>query len=766
MQHELLSEKNEYMKKVRPREETRAEWNRLFPSWFDDNPMPIMAFNLENLAILAVNEAAVRHYGYSREEFLAMTVKDIRPPEDASRLREILRAGDQGFTGPFIGRHRKKDGMVFDVEVYALREVSGGRTIVLAQIHDITERKRGESKFRDLLEAAPDAMALVNSEGKIISVNERLGKMFGYQREELLGQGIEMLVPERFRHRHVVQRGEFFREPRLRSMCAGLELYGLRKDGAEIPVEIGLSPLKTEEGTLVLAAVRDVTERKRAEEAVLLELSAVLLADLDADKLLSAFSAGIRQLVQHDFATLAFHEPEMDRLRLQLLDVAYKKEISAKEITVAVEGSAQGWVLRERTPLVLNLMDKHRFKSEPLQHLLAAGLKCVCWVPLVSKDRALGILAVASRRESAFTEKDVAMLGQVAKQVALALDNALAFRRLAELRDKLDLERRYLEEELRTEYEFDDIVGTSANLKRILKQVETVAPTDSTVLILGETGTGKELIARSIHQLSHRHERTFVKLNCAAIPSGLLESELFGHEKGAFTGAIAQKIGLMELAHQGTLFLDEVGDLSLELQPKLLRALQEREFQRLGGTRTLPVDVRLIAATNHDLAKMVEDRQFRIELYYRLKVFPITVPPLRERPEDIPHLVHHFVLKHSRRMGKRIETIPDETMQTLARWRWPGNVRELENFIERSVILSSGGVLRAPLSELKSQEETAAVSRDVTLEAAEREQIIRVLRETRGVVGGPRGAAVRLGVKRTTLNAKIRRLGIHPKDYI
>ena len=325
-------------------------------------------------------------------------------------------------------------------------------------------------------------------------------------------------------------------------------------------------------------------------------------------------------------------------------------------------------------------------------------------------------------------------------------------------------EKLYLEEELQTAYNFDEIIGENPGLKRVLKQAETVAPTDATVLILGETGTGKELVARAIHNLSARRERTFVKLNCAAIPTGLLESELFGHEKGAFTGAIAQKVGRAELAHQGTLFLDEVGDIPLEIQPKLLRVLQEKEFERLGGTRTVSVDVRLIAATNRDLGQMVADQQFRSDLYYRLNVFPVVLPPLRERPEDIPTLAGYFIQKYAPRMNKRIQTIPAETMEALKRWHWPGNIRELENFIERAVILSSGPILHAPLGELKAPSEEVKTTRETSLEAAEREHIIRVLREAGGVIGGPHGAAARLGVKRTTLNGMMRRLGISRKD--
>jgi transcriptional regulator with GAF, ATPase, and Fis domain len=357
------------------------------------------------------------------------------------------------------------------------------------------------------------------------------------------------------------------------------------------------------------------------------------------------------------------------------------------------------------------------------------------------------------------------VLAQIANQIAAALNNALTFRQIAELNQKLAQEKQYLEEELTTEYRFEEIIGESMTLKKVLKQVETVARTDATVLILGETGTGKELIARAIHQLSSRKSRSLVKLNCAAIPAGLLESELFGHEKGAFTGAISQKIGRLELANQGTLFLDEIGDLSLELQPKILRALQEREIERLGGERAIPVDVRLIAATNQDLEKMVAGRQFRSDLYYRLRVFPITIPPLRDRREDIPLLVRYFVDKHARRMNRRITTIPPNVMEALSRGDWPGNVRELENFLERAVILSNGPVLRVPLSELRVSEETS-VEDDASLEAAERGHVLRVLREAKGMIGGPHGAATRLGLKRTTLNSKLKKLGIKREDYI
>lgn len=750
--------------------------------------------------------------------------------------------------------------------------------------------------LENLFDISPDAIVVTAADGRIRAANPRATELFGYSQHELTGKSVEDLVPERFRRHHPSHRENYHAHPRARQMGAALNLYGLRKDGSEFPVDIMLKPLRTPEGTAVLSIIRDVTEqreaqdlvrrkdlqlrslldgvrdyaiylldkdgyittwnpgaerikqytadeilgkhfsrfftqedlergrpaelmklaaqrarvehegwrvrkdgtrfwasvvltavrdpasgevtgyakvtrdftdRKRAEEAVMLQLSQALLANMDVRKLLSAIAASLSEVLPLDAATLGLYDEKSDTLMVQFLAINEESPHEA-DVRVPLDNSPAGLAFRTREPLVLNRIQDSEL-APGASHLAAIGMKSGCWVPLIHREVAVGALAVASRHEGAFTHREVEMLVQVADQIAMAVSNAMVFRQIADLRDRLRQEKLYLEEEINLENRFEDIVGESGGLRQVLKQIETVAPTDATVLIQGETGTGKELLARAIHRLSGRSERTFVKVNCAAIPAGLLESELFGHEKGAFTGAIARKMGRVELAHEGTLFLDEVGELPLDLQPKLLRALQEKEIERLGGNRPIPVNVRLIAATNRDLGQMVAEKQFRSDLYYRLKVFPIFSPPLRDRAGDIPVLVRHFVTNHSRRMGKNITSIPEPTMQALCRWPWPGNIRELENFLERSVILTRGSELYVPLAELETkvaEEEEELERNNPTLQAAEREHILRVLRETKGQIGGADGAAARLGLKRTTLNSKLKKLGIERGDYI
>jgi formate hydrogenlyase transcriptional activator len=498
--------------------------------------------------------------------------------------------------------------------------------------------------------------------------------------------------------------------------------------------------------------------RERDRLRVLLEVNNAVVSKLDLHSLLNAISASLRRVIHHEYTSLAVFDSGTENMRVLALDFPQGKGLMREDLIVQLEGSMAGKAFRTRQPLVLDRNAMDEFDSSTSRLMRAEGVRSVVCMPLITHDRALGTLSLASLRDSAFQQGDVDLLAQVASQVAIAVENALAFQEIAELKNKLAQEKLYLEDEIRSEMNFDEIIGECASLRAVLKQVETVAPTNSTVLITGETGTGKELIARAIHNLSPRRERTFVKVNCAAIPTGLLESELFGHERGAFTGAIAQRIGRFELANGGTIFLDEIGDIPLELQPKLLRVLQEQEFERLGSTHTTRVNVRMVAATNRNLAEMVAARTFRSDLYYRLRVFPILMPPLRERQGDIPSLVRYFVEKHARRMNRKVETIPAETLEQLVHYPWPGNIRELENLIERAVIVSPGPVLRVPLGELRSSTETVGESQ--TLRAAEREHILKALETTKWVLAGPRGAAARLGMKRTTLQSKMRKLGI------
>ncbi len=495
---------------------------------------------------------------------------------------------------------------------------------------------------------------------------------------------------------------------------------------------------------------REQLAHERDRSQLLLRVNNTLVSNLNLRELLKSISVSLSTVMPHEAAALALYDEPTNELRVAAFDFPDHESPCAAGKVIPLEGNPMGDAFSTRKTTCVDY--------DPATH---NGMASGCAAPLIFRDRVLGVLGIKSSRPHAFSPDDAELFEQVANQVAIAVENALAYNEIETLKNKLEKEKLYLEEEIRSEYNFEEIVGSSPVLRRALQNVETVATTGSTVLIYGETGTGKELIARAIHNLSERRERTLVKVNCAAIPTGLLESELFGHEKGAFTGAIDRRIGRFELAHQGTIFLDEVEDIPLDLQSKLLRVLQEQEFERLGSSRTLRVDVRVVAATNADLAQMVEEKKFRSDLYYRLNVFPVNVPPLRERPEDIPILVHFFANKFAQQMKKRIESVPKETMAALVAYHWPGNIRELQNLVERAVILSRGSTLEIPLAELKQPTKTAAhMNGGITLENVERDHILKVLDDSKWVIGGPTGAAARLGLNRTTLNHRMRKLGI------
>ena len=511
------------------------------------------------------------------------------------------------------------------------------------------------------------------------------------------------------------------------------------------------------------ALTREALVREKDRLHALLEINNTLVTTRDLQQLFPAISSFLRRVIRHDLASVAVYDETAHALSFYPLDSPLTAGLADADSTVPVKDAPAGRALLERQTKIFTRENLLGIQSSFVTQMLERGIQSLCCIPLTTRKGELGTLNLASQDANAFAAKDIGFLEQVAAQVAVALDNARAYHEIADLTNRLANEKVYLEEEIRTELNFEEIVGESPALKKVLSQARTVASSDATVLILGETGTGKELIARAIHRMSPRKDRVFVKLNCAAIPTGLLESELFGHERGAFTGAIDQKIGRLELADKGSLFLDEVGDIPMELQPKLLRVLQDQEFERLGSTRTIKVDIRLIAATNRDLAEMMSNKKFRSDLYYRLNVFPIHMPSLTDRRTDIPTLVRHFVQKFARKMNKQIETIPTATMTALVNWDWPGNVRELENLMERSVILSDGRVLNVPVAEITRGRLIADSNQ--TLESMEREYIIRVLRESNGQIAGPQGAAARLGMKRTTLQSRILKLGISREEY-
>jgi len=508
--------------------------------------------------------------------------------------------------------------------------------------------------------------------------------------------------------------------------------------------------------------------KKNERLELLLELTNQVVSNLELRDLLRAVVSSTRRVMGCDGVGITLPDSDNTHLRIYALDFPLKDESVQEEGIIPVDDDVSGVVFRTGKLWCGSVQEARQLGMRDSGH---PEVGTVCVLPLVSRGRVLGIFGVIKYEDNAFAGDDIEFLSQIGNQVAIAVENALAFGEIRELRDQLAKEKLYLEDEIRTEMNFSQIIGNSSSLRRVLKHVETVAPTDSTALIYGETGTGKELVARAIHDLSPRRSKPFVKLNCAAIPTGLLESELFGHEKGAFTGAIAQRIGRFEVANGGTIFLDEIGEVPLELQTKLLRVLQEREFERLGSSRTLRTDARLIAATNRDLEAMVSEQKFRSDLFFRLNVFPIHVPPLRERQGDIPLLVRHFTQQFSRRMNKMIETIPSEAMDALCRYHWPGNIRELQNVIERAVILSSGPVLRVDVTDLKFSKADPTAEKFTSLHAGngtlhnvleetERQQILKALKQSNWIVAGPNGAATHLGMKRSTLQQRIQKLGI------
>jgi formate hydrogenlyase transcriptional activator len=636
--------------------------------------------------------------------------------------------------------------------------------------------------FDELLAAyaSTAGIAILDSEYRYVWVNQQLAALNGVQPSEHLGKTV----------REVIGQIADEIEPYLqRVFSTGRSIWNVEISGAHSAQKKTVHrrqhffPIKVEANQVVRVGVvvTEIRDAKKLQKEIedrdrrlrietnrleaLTEINTLLSSNWDVPQVFPAVSARIRRVLRQEMAGFVGYNAETNEFVQHALDFPLSKGFIAQSPLSAIDSPVQQ-ALNRATSLIFSRKELETFQSSMARSLMAEGVQSLCCVPMMRPKGPLGVLVLGSTRPDAFQTDDLNLLTQVANQLALALENHLAASEIKVLRERLSEERKYLEGEIEYEGHFAEIVGNSSALRQVLQQVITVANSSATVLILGETGTGKELVARATHRLGRQKDGPFTKLNCAAIPTGLLESELFGHEKGAFTGAISQKIGRLELAEGGTLFLDEVGEIPLELQPKLLRVLQDQEFERLGSNRTIKVNVRLVAATNRNLAERIAQNQFRSDLYYRLSVFPIVLPPLRERKEDIPLLVRHFVRQFAERMDRHIESIPHATMDALQAWPWPGNVRELENLMERSVILSQGEVLRVPLWELRAQTSLPEPVHDQSLDSAERQHILRVLRETKGKISGPGGAATRLGLKRTTLQSKMDRLKIKRQDYI
>ncbi|HEX3822356.1 MAG TPA: sigma 54-interacting transcriptional regulator [Candidatus Sulfotelmatobacter sp.] len=611
-----------------------------------------------------------------------------------------------------------------------------------------------------------DGLCVLDSQLRYVWVNEALAAINGYPIATHLGKSIEELLGSNVAAsvEPYMRRALARNEPAL-----NLEISALLPSRNKIGHWLcDFLPIKNQAGSvdglaIAVVEITDLNDRLHAEmdrKQMLLDVISLVTSDWNLAQVFPRISARIRRTFRHEYASFALHDSSTGLLVCQGIDFPFGKGfVSAAHL--AASDSPTAHVMRGGVPTIFTKEELRGFENDSAGSFVEEGIRSLCCLPLVRDSRPLGVFVLGSTRNDAFHTEDLHLFQQIGTQLSIAIENHRTASEIEVLRQRLGDERKILSGNWRSGGHFAEIIGESHALKQVLDQVATVAASEATVLILGETGTGKELVAREIHRMSRRKDGPFIKVNCAAIPTGLLESELFGHEKGAFTGAISQKIGRMELADGGTVLLDEIGDIALELQPKLLRVLQDQEFERLGSNHTIRVNVRLVAATNRDLAKGVAEHQFRSDLFYRLSVFPIRVPPLRERRDDIPLLVGHFVRKFALRMDRHIETIPKESMKALSEWPWPGNVRELENLIERSVILSENKALRVPLSELSSTD----MNGDHTLDSAERQHILRILRETGGLLSGPGGAAHRLGLKRTTLQSKMQRLRITREEY-
>jgi formate hydrogenlyase transcriptional activator len=720
-----------------------------------------------------VSQQCLEYFGKTLDELKSYeskgwTTSDLVHPDDLTRMLATWRRSvETGHPYESEYRIRRADGVYrwFHVRSLPWRDTEGRIVRWYTLRTDIDDRKRMEEALRAselslglVVDSIPGLVNTMTAEGENEFVNQQVVAYFGKSPEELNSWATSDLIhPDDLpcaiaTFTNSIETGQPYDiEHRIR-----------RADGVYRWFQVRALPLRDTEGRIIRWYVlsTDIDERKQAEDRLqlLLDITNQVVSNLQLRDLLRAISASVRRVMQCDLVGVFLADSDGDRLQTFVLDFPESKGFIREEYC-SMEGSLGGFVFRTGKPWRGNSSDVLQLglTDEPA---LPEGLKAGCMVPLVSRNRVLGLLGLGRREENAFSQADMGFLAQVASQIAIAVENALEYGQITQAKERLAEQKLYLEDEIRIEQNFEEIIGNSQSLKAVLESVRIVAPADSTALIQGETGTGKEMIARAIHNLSPRKGHAFVKVNCAAIPLGLLESELFGHERGAFTGAITQKIGRFELAHKGTLFLDEVGDIPLELQPKLLRVLQEQEFERLGSNRTQRVDVRILAATNVSLTQMVAEKKFRSDLYYRLNVFPIDVPPLRDRREDIPLLVRYFSNKYARRMGRQIESIPREAMDALCRYAWPGNIRELQNLMERAVLLSTGSSLRVPLGEIVTGSDHNAASRGNALERAEREQIVRALRESNWVVGGLRGAAARLGLKRTSLAYRMQKLGI------